>query len=121
MSRIQHKSTKLETAKSLASSFQTDWINISFLTNCGFIMNCNSVTDNTGTFAVEVRSKKSENEVSDPVELTLSSTPTLADADADLAIDLANVPYDQIRLTFTPSAGSPDGDADIWLTTKGGA
>lgn len=120
MSRIQHKSTKLETAKSLASDFNTSWITIKHLDNVGFIMNCNNVTDNTGTWAVQVRSHKSDNEVSEAVELTLSSVPTLADADANLAIDLANVPFDQIRLAFTAAGGTPDGDADVWMTTKGG-
>lgn len=115
MSR-KSKTRQLASAQSLASNFTTDWVNIPFLDNVGIAINTASVTDNTGTFAVEVRMKDG-NDTSDPIELTLSSTPTLADADDDFFINLNQVPATQVRLKFTAAGGTPDGTAQIWFHT----
>lgn len=118
MSRKSVKTKRLLNDQSLAADFSTDWINISYLDNVGFLVNCNSVTDNTGTFAVEVMCEDSNGNESEAVALTLSATPTLADTDADFFINLNQVPATKVRLTFTAAGGTPDGTCDVFVNTK---
>lgn len=110
---------QLEDAKTLASDFQTDWVKVDTADNVGFFINCNNITDNTGTFAVQVRPWRDENTFGDPVSLTLSSTPTLADGDDDFFVNLNQLPNCQIRVAFTSAGGTPDGDCDIWISATG--
>jgi hypothetical protein len=118
MSRKSVKTTRLHNDQSLAASFNTEWINISYLDNVGFLINCNSVTDNTGTFGVEVMCEDSNGNESEAVALTLSAVPTLADGPADFFINLNQVPATKVRLTFTAAGGTPDGTADIFVNSK---
>ena len=118
MSRKAVKTKRLLAAQSLAADFQTEWINISLGDNVGFLYATSDVTDNQGTFAIEVRMKDDNGLTSDEAELSLSAVPTLADADATDFINLNQVPANQVRLTFTAAGGTPDGTADIWIHTK---
>lgn len=118
MSRKNVKTRRLLTAQSLEASFNSEWINIDYLDNVGFLVNCNNVTDNVGTFSVEVRMKQDENTASEACALTLDSVPTLNDDGADFFINVNQVPANQIRLVFTASGGTPDGDCDLWVNTK---
>lgn len=110
---------QLESSKTLASAFQTDWVKIDTADNVGFFIYCTSVTDNTGSFAVEVRPWRDENTLGDPISLTLSSSPTLADADAEFFVNLNQLPNCQVRLNFTAAGGTPDGSADVWISATG--
>lgn len=118
MARKSVKTRQIEDAQSLAASFQTDWISIPFMDNIGFVINCNSVTDNTGTFGAEVRMVDDAGNASEAVALTLSSVPTLADEAADFFLDLQQIPATQVRVTFTAAGGTPDGNCDIWVHSK---
>jgi hypothetical protein len=118
MSRKSVKTERLYNDQSLAADFTTPWRNISYLDNVGFLINCNSVTDNTGTFSVEVQCVDSNNNESEAVALTMSATPTLADGDADFFINLNQVPATKVRLRFTADGGTPDGTCDVFIHTK---
>ena len=118
MGRKNTKTIQKEAAKTLASSFTTDWLNVSYLDNVGVVINCNNVTDNTGFFEVQVRMKVDANNVSSAVTLTLSSVPTLANADDDFGINLNQLPYNEVRISFTAAGGTPDGDCDIWFKSE---
>lgn len=118
MSRKSVKTSRLLNNQSLAADFQTEWRTIRFLDNVGFLYSTSGVTDNIGTFAVQVRMMLDNGEYSDPATLTLSAVPTLNDTDATDFINLNQVPADQIRLTFTAAGGTPDGTADIFINSK---
>lgn len=107
---------RVENDKSLASSFQTTAYEIESIDNIGFVIDCNNVTDNTGTFAVQVRIREDENVVSDWVSLTLSSAPTLANAAAEFFVSINQLPPCEVRLSFTAAGGTPDGDCDIYFS-----
>lgn len=115
------KAYKTKNDQSLGSSFQTDPITLTTASRLGFNVEATGVTANTGTFAVQHRIHKDDNGFSAWATLTLSATPTLADADATMLIDVS-VPPGQVRLAFTQNAfetqtltfptkaGSTDGD-----------
>lgn len=107
---------KLESSQSLASDFSTDPVTITTLDNVGFTVVTSSVTDNTGTFTVEVRIYKDANNYSDWVALTLSSSMVLADDDASFFVNLNQLPPVQVRISFVAAGGTPDGTVDIWVS-----
>jgi hypothetical protein len=112
------KTSRLESSQSLAADFQTDWLTISYQDNVGYLITTSGVTDNLGTFAVEVRMTDSNGNSSNGVPLTLDSVPTLNDTDAEFFINLNQVPATQVRLTFTAAGGTPDGSAAIFVHSK---
>lgn len=115
-SRLQSK--KLADGQSLEASFNSEVFDIKTVDNIGINISASSVTDNTGTFEIEWRVYKDANEFSDWAELTLSSTPTLADAAATFAVILNQLPPGQIRVKFTAAGGTPDGTCDIWISAN---
>jgi hypothetical protein len=106
---------KLVNAQSLAASFQSAAVTLATATHIGFNIDTASVTDNTGTFGVQHRIYKDSNTYSEWADLTLSATPTLADADATMLLDIT-VPPGQVRLTFTAAGGTPDGTCTVWIS-----
>lgn len=102
--------------QSLASNFQTSAYEIEMIDNVGLTIETSGVTDNTGTFAVQVRIRENENIVSGWVSLTLSSVPTLANADDSFFVSLNQLPPCEIRVTFTAAGGTPDGTCDIFFS-----
>lgn len=103
--------------QSLASDFQTSALEIEMVDNVALIIDCNNVTENDGTFAVQLRIRQDANNVSEWTSLTLSSVPTLSDADDQFFINLNQLPPCELRVTFTaPGSGSPDGDCNIWFS-----
>lgn len=119
MSRKSVKTKLLGSAFDLSEDFQTDWVNIAQLDNVGFLISTSGVTENDGTFAVEVRNKLSDSDYSEEAELTLSGVPTLNNTDFSTFLNLNQVPADQIRVTFTaPASGTPDGTAEISIHSK---
>lgn len=105
---------QLESAKTLASDFQTSVYEVNQGDVVAFVIDCNSVTDNTGTFTVQVRFRKDKNTVTSWVDLTLDSTPTLANAAEEFYIQLSNLVADEVRISFVAAGGTPDGTCDIW-------
>lgn len=114
------KPFKIATAQSLAANFSTSPMNVENLDNVGIILDCKSITDNTGTFAVEVRFKVDTvgPQSSGWGELTLDVVPTLADAPVVIPINLNQIPFTEFRITFTAAGGTPNGNVDIWFSAR---
>ena len=125
MSRKQLlKPYRLLTAQSLAASFQTVATNMEQLDYVSYVISTSGITDNTGTFGVEVRyvyPNTAGPETSAWIPLTLSLVPTLADVDDDITITVQNEGWSEIRLAFTAAGGTPDGTAVVSVsgTTRG--
>ena len=118
---MKHLITKqIESALDLSSGdTASDEIDIGLVDNVMINIDCTGVTDNTGTFAVEHRLKKSNaggGQYTSWGELTLSAVPTLADANKVFAISLNQLPPGQIRVTYSSAGGTPDGAAEIWFS-----
>lgn len=110
---------KIAAAHSLAASFSTSPMNVDFLDNVGIIIDATNVTDNTGTFDVQVRFKDPKSgEVSGWGSLTLDTVPTLADASAVLVVNLNQIPFSEFRISFTAAGAVPDGSANIWFSAR---
>jgi len=112
MSVRRYASKKLEAAKSLGSSFVTDATDLKFVDNIGYLIICSSVTGNTGIFTAQVKIGDS-----DWSDLTFSTPAQIANSDITFEINLNQVPYEKIRLSFADSAG--DGVVDIYVSGKG--
>lgn len=110
---------KILTAQSLAVSFFTSPMNVDYLDNIGIIADCTGVTDNTGTFAVQVRFKdKDTGAVSNWGDLTMDTVPTLASTSAVIVINLNQIPFSEFRLAFTAAGAVPDGIATVWFSAR---
>ena len=79
----------------------------------GVVIATDSVSDNTGEFAVEVR-----NGASPWVALDVDGLPALNDADANMASGIVLGPFDQVRVAFTAAGSAPDGTAQVFVTLK---
>lgn len=112
------KGYKLSSAQSLASNFNSDPVTVKTMDNVGLLIETDSVTDNTGTFDVQVKIHKDDNNESGWATLTLSTTPTLADADNQFFVNLNQLPPCKLRVAFTAAGGTPDGTCDIWMSGK---
>lgn len=110
------KGYQLCSAQSLAASFNSDPINTHSIDNVAFNIATSSVTDNTGTFEVQHRVYVDDNNASAWATLTLSSTPTLANADINQMINLNQIQPGQVRIKFTAAGSVPDGTVDIWVS-----
>ena len=117
MSVLRTAAKKLLSGQTLGSSFQTDLTDIKYMHNVGYAISCTGVTSNTGEFKVEARIKIDENEYSSWMELEFSTPIQLTDADKDIIINLNQLPFNQVRLTFTDTAG--DGVCDVFVSAKG--
>lgn len=107
---------QLAATQSLAASFNSDVFEIPRkVSNVGINIDCNNVTDNTGDFVVQHRINDGKNQ-SEWASLSLSATPTLADADATYFLNLNQIPPGDLRVKFTAAGGTPDGDCDIWIS-----
>lgn len=103
----------LETTKSLASSFSTAAVSVRYTDNVGVYIKTASVTSNTGSFIIEG--------TIDGVnwfDFGVSPSMTLAGANTSFAVNLNQVPFDQVRVSFTPGGGSPNGTAAIEIMAK---
>jgi len=116
MAKKNIMSHQLESAKTLASNFETDPVTIKTLDNIAFNIDCSSVTDNTGTFYVQHRIYKDDRNFSAWNILTLSATLQLADSDNTLAAYINQIPSGQLRISFVAAGGTPDGQCDIWVS-----
>ena len=119
MSRKQLlQANKISDGQSLAANFQTDPVMIETADNVGlWIVVPAGITDNTGTFTVQVRAYKDQNNFSAWADL--STTYTLADAAATFFRKELGLPNCQIRVSFVAAGGTPDGTCDIWISATG--
>lgn len=106
---------KLVEAESLGASFTSDPVTLTTVSRLAVNIKASSVTDNTGTFDIEHRVFKDQNNYSDWVALTLSASLILNDDDTSLLADLS-LPPGQFRVKFNAAGGTPDGVCDIWIT-----
>lgn len=100
-------------AQSLASSFNSEVITIQYLDNVGITLACSGVTDNTGEFFVEC-SIDGETWI----DIEVSPQILLDDADDNILINLNNLPFSKVRLTFAPAGGTPNGVVTGYITAK---
>jgi len=103
----------LETTKSLASSFSTAAVSVRYTDNVGVYVKTSSVTANTGSFIIE-----GTIDGTNWFDFGVSPGLVLVDADAEFAVNLNQVPFDQVRVSFTPGGGSPDGTVKIAIMAK---
>lgn len=97
-------------AQSLATGFTTKPTTITYMDNVAYQIDV-STTNSTGTFAVEVSSDYQADETTGTVTnpgnwaaLTLGGgTPTVAAANDTIVISLNQLPFNGIRLTYTPT------------------
>lgn len=111
---------KILTAQDLSADFQSIVTNVDYLDNVGVIIKTSGVSDNTGSFGIQVRIKNTQDDqnYSDWSDLTLNPVPTLADTDTDFNINLKQVPFSELRVVFAVAGGTPDGTCDVWLMAK---
>lgn len=100
--------------QSLAASFETSATNINWLDNVAIQIKVRNVTDNTGQFSIEVSNDK---DVWQAVDLD-PVIPVLADADADIFVNMSQLAWAWVRVKFVAAGGTPDGDVTITLTAK---
>lgn len=111
-------------AHSLSASFQTAATVINYLDNCSYQINI-TTSDSIGTFSVQ---GSNDYQVSDPmgvivnsghwIDLTLGGgTPFANAANDNIIIDLNQLPFSAIRLTYTATTPGT-GTCDIFLTCK---
>ena len=93
---------------------QSEPTNIQYLDNIGIQIVTDGVTDNTGQFSVEVSIDKVAWQA---LELDPAIAP-LNDDDAQIFLNLNQIPFVWLRLTFEPDGGTPDGTATAHLTAK---
>lgn len=116
MGRMNLLVKKLSDGEAMTSDFETDPVMIETSNNVGIWIETAGVTTNTGTFTVQVRAYKDENNKSGWVDL--ATTYTLANANASFFRKELSLPNCQIRVKFV-GAGTPTGTADIWLSATG--
>jgi hypothetical protein len=108
--------------QSLSSTFTTSPTIIRYLDNCSYQIVI-TTTDSIGTFAVQGSNNYQENlgsipSNSDWVDLTLGGgTPFVNAANDDIIIDLNQLPFNAIRLSYT-SGTAGTGTCNIYLVCK---
>lgn len=115
----------LAPAQSLASAFNTTPTVITYVDNVAYLVNV-TTTDSTGSFAVQVSEDyapppQGSNLPANPgtwTTLTLSGTPVTAGGNDTIAISLNQLPFNAIRLAYTPVIAGT-GVARITIQTKG--
>lgn len=112
MSVRRTASKKLLAAESLGASFVTDATDIKFMDNIGYIIECTSITSNTGIFTAQVQIEDSS-----WVDLEFAVPAQLAGSDTTFVLNLNQLPYEKIRVSFADSAG--DGVCDVYVCGKG--
>lgn len=96
---------KLIDAQSLADDFESSVVTVVTATHLAISLETAGVTNNTGTFGVQHRIYKDSREYGPWVSLTLSSTPTIGDANMVDMLDL-RVPPGQVRVIYTAAGDS---------------
>lgn len=110
------KGHQLETAKTLATSFDSAIFHIpEKLSNIGIHIDCASVTDNTGDFDVQHRINDGRGNQSGWASLGLDTILVLASADKNMFANLNQIPPGDLRVVFTAAGTIPDGTCDIWV------
>lgn len=114
---------KVATAQSLSASFQSPATVVKQLDNCSYQINVNT-TDSTGTFSVQ---GSDDYAVSEPtnvvtnvghwIDLPLGGTPVSSAAVDQILINLNQIPFYALRVTYTSSTAGT-GTCDIIMVAK---
>ena len=115
----------LASGQSLATPFTSAATVITYVDNVAYVINV-TTTDSTGAFSVQVSEDyapppQGSNLPANPgtwTTLTLSGIPTVAAANDTIAISLNQVPFNAIRVAYTP-ANAGTGTCKITIQTKG--
>lgn len=123
MSRKNTLYKKIASAQSLAASFNSEPTLIKYLDNCSYQINV-TTTNSIGSFAVQASNDYKVDEVDNIasasgnwVTLTLSGTPSVNAANDSIIIDLRQLPFNAIRITYTASTPGT-GVCDIFIHDK---
>lgn len=125
MSRKNTLVYQLASNQSLSALFHTPATVVRYLDNCSYQINV-TTSNSTGTFAVEVSNDYYVNEGNDNVvmnpgnwvPLTLAGgTPTVSAMNDTIMINLNQLPFYAVRLTYTPNVAGT-GTASIYITDK---
>lgn len=105
---------KLLDNQSLAADFESPKVNIQYLDNVAIQMITDSVSDNTGQLSIQV-----SNDEVNWQDLDLDpAIPALADADAQVFVNMSQLAFAWIRVKFVAAGGTPDGTVDAIITAK---
>jgi hypothetical protein len=104
---------KLIDATSLATAFSSSPVTVTTTTHVAISIETSGVTGNTGTFGVSHQIYKDDREYGPWVPLTLTSVPTLANADIVDMLDL-RVPPGRLKVTFVPAGGTAEVQTLTW-------
>jgi hypothetical protein len=123
MARKNTLNYTLATGQTLASSFVTPATVVQNLDSCSYQINI-STTDSVGTFAVQVSNDFQQDEVNNVIKttgtwtaLTLSGIPTVSASSDSIVIDLQQLPFYAMRLSYT-STTAGTGTCSVILNCK---
>lgn len=105
---------KLLDAQSLATSFQSEEVDIGWQDNVGIQIVTSGITDNSGQFAVEVTI---DGTVWEAIDFS-PSIPALSDVNTQIFCNANQLPFKKFRISFTAAGGTPDGTCDAWIMSK---
>lgn len=116
---------EIATAHSLSSSFTSTPTMIPYMDNCSYQINI-TTSNSTGTFAVQAsddymqQTQDVKGNAGNWIDLPLAgptANPVAAGANDTILIDLNQVPFNALRISYTSSVAGT-GTADIWLLNK---
>lgn len=123
MSRKNTLEYPLLTGQSLAASFTSPVTVVKNLDNVSYQINI-TTSDSTGTFAVEASNDYNISEVTNDVvssgnwaALNIGGSPVAAAANDVILINLNQLPFKAVRITYTPSVAGT-GTCDMKLVAK---
>lgn len=112
-------------AQSLAASFQTVPTVVSYLDNCSYQINI-TTSNSTGTFTVQgssdyaPRTPEAPGNTGNWVDLPLggpTANPVAAAANDSILINLNQIPFNALRVSYTPTIAGT-GTCEIWTLDK---
>lgn len=114
--KIFMKPFALLDGQSLAADFQSEVVDIPYIDHVGITIVTSNVTDNTGTFTIEVRNGERDTWQT----LTLDTPMALSNDDASYNLSFAQIPFSQMRIKFVAAGTTPDGTVTAYVAGKGG-
>jgi hypothetical protein len=122
MARKDTVRTQLQAGQSLAAAFFSPATMIRNLDNVSYQINV-TTTDSAGTFSVQVSNDYDKTYTGDVdnagnwANLVLSGIPAVAGTNTVIVVNLNQLPFNAIRLAYTPGTAGT-GHADVWLVAK---
>jgi hypothetical protein len=104
---------KLLSNQSLSASFSSAPVTIQYIDNIGITLACTGVTTNTGAFRIECSIDGIK-----WIDIGITPSMSLANANDDLIINLTQLPFAQLRVSFSPAGPTPNGSVVGYITGK---